>query len=70
MELTGTTAIVTGANGGLGEAFVKALADECETVYAGVRKPDNYKAPAKNVTPDRHRPLLPRLHRRFHRCKS
>ncbi|MGK2877355.1 MAG: SDR family NAD(P)-dependent oxidoreductase [Solirubrobacterales bacterium] len=51
MELTGTTAIVTGANGGLGEAFVKALAQECETVYAGVRKPDSYDAPAENVTP-------------------
>ncbi|MBJ7459827.1 MAG: SDR family NAD(P)-dependent oxidoreductase [Thermoleophilaceae bacterium] len=51
MELTGRTAIVTGANGGLGDAFVKALAAECETVYAGVRKPGSYKAPAKNVKP-------------------
>ncbi|MGH2959349.1 MAG: SDR family NAD(P)-dependent oxidoreductase [Solirubrobacterales bacterium] len=51
MELTGKTAIVTGANGGLGEAFVKALAHESATVYAGVRKPNDYKPPAKHVKP-------------------
>jgi short-subunit dehydrogenase len=51
MELTGKTAIVTGANGGLGDAFVKALAGQCAIVYAGVRKPDDYEAPAKNVRP-------------------
>lgn len=51
MDLTGKTAVVTGANGGLGEAFVKALAGAGASVYAGVRKPDDYKAPAKGVTP-------------------
>lgn len=51
MELTGKTAIVTGANGGLGEAFVKALASEGAKVYAGVREPENYKAPASDVHP-------------------
>jgi short-subunit dehydrogenase len=51
MELTGKTAIVTGANGGLGEAFVKALTKEGAKVYAGVRNPDKYKAPSKKVTP-------------------
>lgn len=51
MELTGKTAIVTGANGGLGEAFVKALAKEGAKVYAGVRNPSKYKAPNKKVTP-------------------
>ncbi|MBI2692517.1 MAG: SDR family NAD(P)-dependent oxidoreductase [Solirubrobacterales bacterium] len=51
MELTGKTAIVTGANGGLGEAFVKALANKGATVYAGVRKPDTYRAPNKKITP-------------------
>lgn len=51
MELTGKTAIVTGANGGLGEAFVKALTKEGAKVYAGVRNPDNYQAPNRNVTP-------------------
>lgn len=39
MELNGKRAFVTGANGGLGEAFCLALAGECETVYAGMRKP-------------------------------
>ncbi|MBJ7354238.1 MAG: SDR family NAD(P)-dependent oxidoreductase [Thermoleophilaceae bacterium] len=51
MELTGKTAIVTGANGGLGEAFVKALAREGARVHAGVRSPANYKAPNEMVTP-------------------
>lgn len=51
MELTGKTAIVTGANGGLGEAFVKALAEEGAKVYAGVRKPAEYTAPASDVHP-------------------
>jgi short-subunit dehydrogenase len=51
MQLTGKNAIVTGANGGLGDAFVKALAQEGAHVRAGVRKPDEYEAPTKDVTP-------------------
>jgi short-subunit dehydrogenase len=51
MELTGKTAIVTGANGGLGDAFVRALAKEGAMVFAGVRTPAKYKAPNKKVTP-------------------
>jgi hypothetical protein len=49
MELDGTTAIVTGANGGLGDAFVRALAQRCATVHAGVRRPGEYEPPAENV---------------------
>lgn len=51
MELKGKTAIVTGANGGLGEAFVKALTKEGAKVFAGVRTPAKYKAPHKKITP-------------------
>lgn len=51
MELADRIAIVTGANGGLGDAFVRILADRCEVVHAGVRDPDAYEPPAKNVFP-------------------
>jgi short-subunit dehydrogenase len=51
MELSGRTAIVTGANGGLGEAFVKALANEGATVHAGVRDPSKYAAPGPRISP-------------------
>lgn len=51
MELAGTSAIVTGANGGLGSALVEQLAKQCDVVYAGVRRPDEYEPPAENVTP-------------------
>lgn len=50
MDLSGKRAIVTGANGGLGDAFVRALADKCDSVAAGVRRPDDYEPPAANVT--------------------
>lgn len=44
MELTNKTALVTGANGGLGEAIVKALLDEGVTkIYCGVRTLNNAK---------------------------
>lgn len=51
MNFDGSTAIVTGANGILGDAFVRELAARCETVHAGVRDPAAYEAPAPNVRP-------------------
>ena len=51
MDLAGTKAIVTGANGGLGAALVEQLAQHCEVVCAGVRRPDEYQPPAGNVSP-------------------
>jgi short-subunit dehydrogenase len=51
MELSGKSAIVTGANGGLGDAFVRKLAEQCKSVHAGVRRPDQYNPPAANVHP-------------------
>ena len=49
MDLTGTTALVTGANRGLGDAFVRALAAECDVVLAGMRDPSAYTPPAPNI---------------------
>lgn len=48
MELTNKTALVTGANGGLGEAIVKALLDKgIAKVYCGVRTLENAEFLAK-----------------------
>ena len=42
MKLTGKTALVTGANRGIGRATVQALLDEgVARVYAGARRPDS-----------------------------
>src|SRR5271156_1841567 len=39
MKIKGLTALVTGANRGLGRAFVQALRDAgCTKIYAGMRK--------------------------------
>lgn len=53
MELSGRTALVTGANRGLGDAFARALADECDLVLAGMRSTDGYEPPASNIEPVR-----------------
>lgn len=51
MDTSGKIAIVSGANGGLGSAFVRRLADRCAVVHAGVRRPGDYEPPAHNVSP-------------------
>lgn len=51
MDTSGKIAVVSGANGGLGEAFVRRLADRCAIVHAGVRRPEDYVPPADNVSP-------------------
>lgn len=52
MKLDGATALVTGANRGIGRALVEALAREpVAGVLAGVRDPDAFEPPAGNVIP-------------------
>lgn len=49
-DLTGRTAIVTGASSGLGEGFARALAQAGATVFAGARRVDRLKALAAEGT--------------------
>src|SRR3954451_23849828 len=52
MELAGTTALVTGANRGLGRAFAEGLLEAgAEKVYGGVRDPGTLSNP--NLIPVR-----------------
>ena len=45
MQLDGTTALVTGANRGLGRHFAEQLLAHGATVYAGARNPDSVDLP-------------------------
>jgi NAD(P)-dependent dehydrogenase (short-subunit alcohol dehydrogenase family) len=46
MDITGKTALVTGANRGLGRAFAEALLEACASkVYAGARDPSTGSDP-------------------------
>ena len=64
MDLTGTTALVTGANRGIGRALTEALAARpVKLVLAGVRDPDAFE-PIERRPPDPHGPLEPRVDRR------
>ncbi|MGY1808262.1 SDR family NAD(P)-dependent oxidoreductase [Blastococcus sp. SYSU D00669] len=54
MRIRGATALVTGANRGLGRVFVEALlARGAATVYAGARDPRSVDAPDGRVVPVR-----------------
>ncbi|GAA1724284.1 SDR family NAD(P)-dependent oxidoreductase [Aeromicrobium alkaliterrae] len=48
-DLTGRTAIVTGASSGLGEGFARTLAEAGATVYAAARRVDRLEALADEV---------------------
>src|SRR5436190_18265138 len=50
MDLSNTTALVTGANRGIGRAITEALAARGATVLAGVRDPSAF-APLANAQP-------------------
>ena len=51
-HIAGTTALVTGANRGLGKAFVQALLDRgAAKVYAGARNPGAVDVPDARVVP-------------------
>jgi NAD(P)-dependent dehydrogenase (short-subunit alcohol dehydrogenase family) len=50
MDLSTTTALVTGANRGLGERYVDKLVERGAKVYAAARKPDTIE-PRRGVTP-------------------
>jgi NAD(P)-dependent dehydrogenase (short-subunit alcohol dehydrogenase family) len=50
MKIRGATALVTGANRGLGRAFVRLLREAgCAKVYAGARQPESLGAGVENA---------------------
>ncbi|MEO0821200.1 MAG: SDR family NAD(P)-dependent oxidoreductase [Pseudomonadota bacterium] len=51
MKLSGAVALVTGANRGLGAAFVEALVARGARIYAGARDPETIPASGGAVTP-------------------
>ena len=52
MQIKGATVLVSGANRGIGEAYISALlARGAKKIYAGVRDPDAYDAPDARVEP-------------------
>ena len=64
MNLSGATALVTGANRGIGRALVERLAaEQVRVVLAGVRSVESFQAPAGEVsgstTPMRRGPSNP-----------
>ena len=53
MDLSTTTALVTGANGGIGRHLARELLARGATVYAGARSPDTVDLPgAEALAPD------------------
>ena len=62
MDVEGSTAIVTGANRGLGKAIVAELLSRgVAEVYAGARDPEKVQATDPRVVPRPHRRHRPRL---------
>ena len=73
MKIEGSSALVTGANRGLGAAIAQALLDSGAKVYGAARdlkkitNPESHPDPTRRDQPRRHRPRRRNMRRRVDR---